>query len=167
MWADASLDYENNEIDATICITADRGGGAPLFSGCTVGFVYTTQADRIIDGVFGAMHDHVSYAGAATRSEDKSRGGPVRRWVFSGPGPGDSKTAFPSVTAELTAIRVVSTAADGCLSPQAYLEARRTSVVSDATRLVLDPQLQRVDRAILSLRPRFAPEIPKPAPDRK
>jgi hypothetical protein len=89
-----------------------------------------------------------------------SRGGLVRRWRFSGFELSGSEP--PSVTAELSAIRVVSTADNGCLSPQAYLEARRTSALSDITQRTLDPQLRRVDPVILSLRPRFAPEIHTP-----
>lgn len=156
IWADASLDYENNKIDATICMTADweRQGG--IVSGCTRNFVHTTDPDSTIEGIVGSMRSYISYTqGTGPTVTRGLRGGPVRQWRFSGFGLSGSEP--PSVTAKLSAIRVVSTADSGCLSPQAYLEARRTSALSEATQRVLDPQLRRVDPVILSLRPRFAP----------
>jgi hypothetical protein len=158
VWADASLDYENNKIDATICMTADWGREGGIVSGCTRNFVRTTDPDSTIEGIVRSVRSHVSFThGTGPTATHVSRGGPVRQWRFSGFGLSGSEA--PSVTAELTAIRVVSTADNGCLSPQAYLEARRTSALSGATQRALDPQLRRVDPVILSLRPRFAPKI--------
>jgi len=160
IWADASLNYENNKVDAKICMTADwREGG--IVSGCTDNFVHTTDPDSIIEGILGSVSSSVfRMQGTEPTATLGSRGGLVRRWRFSGFGLSGSEP--PSVTAELSAIRVVSTADNGCVSPQAYLEARRTSALSDITQRALDPQLRRVDPVILSLRPRFAPEIHTP-----
>jgi hypothetical protein len=64
------------------------------------------------------------------------------------------------VAARLNEIRLVSVEGEWCVSPMAYLEAKRTTVLDAATRRSLDPQLKRIDPAILKLRPRFAPTIP-------
>jgi len=58
------------------------------------------------------------------------------------------------VTAQLNDIRLVSSEGEGCISPIAYLEAKRTTRLTPETRRALDPQLESVD---LTLRPRFAP----------
>jgi hypothetical protein len=152
VWADASLDYENNKVDATICMTADWGRDGATLSGCTVNFVHTTDPDSLIEGIVGPVRSHIFQTQPTARTATPgSRAGPVRQWRFSGFGSGGSEA--PSVTAELTAFRVVSTAGNGCLSPQAYLEARRTSAVSGATQRALDPQLRHVDTVILNFRP--------------
>jgi len=61
-----------------------------------------------------------------------------------------------SVTARLNDIKIASVEDDKCVSPLAYVEARRTQVLDPATRKRLDPQLKRIDPAIVTLRPRFA-----------
>jgi len=64
------------------------------------------------------------------------------------------------VAARLNEIRLVSVEGEWCVSPTAYLEAMRTTVLDPATRQSLDPQLKKIDPAILKLRPRFALPIP-------
>jgi len=56
----------------------------------------------------------------------------------------------------LNEIQLVSTEDEACVSPLAYLEAKRTTVLDPVTRQSLDPQLKRIDPAILKLRPRSA-----------
>jgi hypothetical protein len=160
IWADASLDYSNNKLEATICMTADQAASDTIFSGCTVEFLHTTDPDGVIEGVLGPLRSHISYTRATSQTTDirnTAVQGPVRQWAFSGvradrPGSGEV-----SMTARLNEIRIVSTDDRACISPLAYLEARRTAVLSPETKRALDPQLTKVDPRILTLRPRFAP----------
>jgi len=63
VWADAALDYSSNKLEVTICMAAaDQAGGDAVFSGCTVEFLYTTDPDRVIDGVLGGLSSRISYA---------------------------------------------------------------------------------------------------------
>jgi len=129
----------------------------------SVGFFYTTHPDRVIDGVIGASSSYVSHIRGQPDRVD--RGGwpePVREWIFSEFGPGRFARGDVSVTARFNAIRVVSSEGEGCISPVAYLEARREGAFSADTRRALDRQLGRIDPAILRLRPRFAPPSPPP-----
>ncbi len=168
VWADALLDYSNNKLEATICIGAatKRGGGGMVLSGCTVEFLYTTDPDRMIDGVVGDVSSHVSLANAERLTERLTAvnsGRPrdlVRAWAFAGLQRRRSDSHAVSMTARLNQIVVVSIEHDGCVSPIAYLEAKRTTVLSPVTRRALDRQLDRVNPAILLLRPRFAPPMP-------
>ena len=158
VWADAVLDYVDNKLEATLCVTipADRTD-ARRISGCTVEFLYTTDPDRVIDGVFGTLDSQMAAGGS--RPFDKrtiaGQGGPVRRWSFSGFGPGREGVEV-GVTARLKPVRVVSTEGGGCVAPIAYMETKRTAVLDPATRRALDAQSKSVDPAILGLRPRFA-----------
>ena len=56
--ANAALDYESNKIDATICTTAE--GRTPI-SGCAVEYVYTSDADRVIEWVFGKPQAEIAH----------------------------------------------------------------------------------------------------------
>ena len=163
VWADAALDYSSNKLEATICMAAaDQAGGDTVFSGCTVEFLYTTDPDRGIEAVFGALASQVSYV-RGNRTGDVKNGrqhDPVRQWAFGGFQPGNLEGADISVEARLNEIRLVSSEDAGCVSPLAYLEARRTTVLDPATRQSLDPQLKRIDPAILKLRPRFILSTP-------
>jgi hypothetical protein len=160
VWADANLDYEDNELRATICVTAaDQVEDDRLFGGCMIHFLYTTDPDRVIEGVVGHSISR-GFSAEGNRSTDLKgvrRSGPVAQWTFAGFQPSRVENDETSVTARLDRIRVVSSERDGCISPMAYLEAKRTGVPGPATRRSLDPQLKRVDPAILKLRPRFAP----------
>ena len=70
--------------------------------------------------------------------------GPVRQWAFAGLQPNSLEGGDISVTARLNEIRLVSSAEDdGCVSPMAYLEAKRTTVLDPVTTQSLDPQLKR------------------------
>jgi hypothetical protein len=157
--ADATLDYSSNKLEATICMAAaDPSGRAAVFSGCTIEFLHTTDPDRVIEAAFGELTSQVSYVrGDRTRDLQNGRPrGPVRQWAFSGFQPGALHGEEISMTARLNEIRFVSTADDGCVSPLAYLEAKRTLVLDPATRQSLDSQLKGIDQAILKVRPRFA-----------
>ena len=154
IWADAELEFSSNQLDAIVCVAAPD----PALSGCTVEFFYTTHPDRVIDGVIGASTSHVSHVRGQPDREE--RGGwpePVREWIFSGFEPGGSADRDVGVTARFNGIRVVSSEGEGCISPVAYLEARRAGVISPETRRALDRKLAKIDPAILRLRPRFAP----------
>ncbi len=164
VWADALLDYSSNKLEATICMGAatERDGGDMVLSGCTVEFLYTTDADRVIDGVVGNLSSHVSYA-HGERLTGMNGGRPrdlVREWAFAGLRRRSFDSGAVSVTARLNQVVVVSSEYDGCISPIAYLEAKRTTVLNPVTRRALDRQLDRVNPAILRLRPRFAPPMP-------
>jgi hypothetical protein len=164
VWADAILDYSSNKLEATMCMAAAApSGGDAVFSGCTVEFLYTTDPDRVIDAVFGDVASQVSYVRGNGISDvkDGKRNGPVRQWAFAGLQPGSLEGGDISVTARLNEIRLVSSAdGEGCVSPMAYLEAKRTSALDPVTRQSLDRQLERIDPAILKLRPRFALTTP-------
>ncbi len=140
----------------------ERGGGDMVLSGCTVEFLYVTDPDRVIDGVVGKLSSHVSYTRGEwlTGMNSRRRPDPVREWAFAGLRRRSLDSGAVSVTARLNQIVVVSSEEEGCISPIAYLEAKRARVLNPVTRRALDLQLDRVNPAILRLRPRFAPQIP-------
>jgi hypothetical protein len=157
-WASALLEYEMNGLSATVCMTvAGSGGDRPSRSGCSRVFLLTIDADRTIEGLLGPLQSR------ATAGRSPSETDPLGRWRFAG---FDGDSAGPRVSLELGKLRLVSIAGDGCLSPIAYLEARRTGALSPATVRTMDPKLARLDPAILALRPRFAPPAPAPATGR-
>jgi hypothetical protein len=153
--ADLTLDYSSNKLEATLCVlTAD-----PAVSGCTVEFLYTTDADSVIEGLFGRADSQATIATTNGSAKVRKRGGrgPVDQWVVAGlPAPAPDNDA-PLVVAQLHPIRLVSTKDESCVSPITYLEARRSSVLGRRTRTALDRQLKRIDSKILTLRPKFAP----------
>jgi hypothetical protein len=160
VWADAILDYEDNGLQATICVTAaDQVGDDRLFGGCTIHFLYTTDPDRVIEGILGPSSSRVFSVEGNLPTDLKSvrRSGPVSQWTFAGFQPSRIENDETSVTARLNEVRVVTSERDGCISPMTYLEAKRTSVPGPATRRSLDPQLEKIDPTILKVRPRFAP----------
>jgi len=140
----------------------DQAARETVFSGCTVEFLYTTDPDRVIEAAVGELTSQVSYVRGG-RTSDAQNGRPhglVRQWAFGGLQPGGLEGGDVSVTVRLNEIRLVSAEGEGCVSPMAYLEAKRTTVLDRVTRQSLDPQLKRIDPAILKLRPRFA--LPTP-----
>jgi hypothetical protein len=158
--ANAFLDYESNKVDATVCMTAveqtgDRGG----ISGCGVEYVYASESDREIEWVFGnleaRMADH--HDDWPNLVQKRAQGGPVAEWILAGFAGNSQANAEAKITIRLRKIRIVSTAAEGCVSAIAYSEAKRMNALSATTVLRLDSQLKKVDPAILKLRPRFAP----------
>jgi len=164
VWADAALDYSSNKLEATICMAAaDQVGGDTVFSGCTVEFLYTTDPDRVIDAAFGELTSQVSYVRGNGISDVRNgkQKGPVRQWAFAGLQASSLGGGDISVTARLNEIRLVSSAeGDGCVSPMAYLEGKRTTALEPITRQSLDSQLKGIDPVILKLRPRFALTTP-------
>jgi len=160
--ANAFLDYESNKVDATVCMTAvEQNGDAAGISGCGVEYVYTSEPEREIEWVFGNLearmaddHDHWP-----NRVRKGARGGPVGEWILAGFNGTPPAQAEAQVTIRLRKIRIVSTAAEGCVSVITYCEAKRMNALSVATVRRLDSQLKKVDPAILKLRPRFAPPI--------
>jgi len=164
VWADAVLDYLSNKLEATMCMAAaGPAGGDAVFSGCTVEFLYTTDPDRVIDAVVGDGSSQVSYVrgNGVSDVKDGKQKGPVRQWAFAGLQPGRLERGDISVTARLNEIQLVSSAeGDGCVSPLAYLEAKRTTALDPVTRRSLDSQLKGIDPVILKLRPRFALPMP-------
>jgi hypothetical protein len=161
-WADATLDYSSNKLEATICAAAaDPATGDSSFSGCTVGFLHTTDPDWGIEAVLGELTSRVTDVRGARAGEVRNgRDGPVSQWVFRLAGSDGLEPGDLSVTARFKETRVVAVEGGECVSPLAYLEARRTAVLESATRQTLDPELKRIDRAILRVRPRFA--LPTP-----
>jgi hypothetical protein len=155
--ADVVLDHSSNKLEATMCVTTAN----PAVSGCTVAFLYTTDPDRVIDGVLGGgLKGDASSTRGGRPAIRQSSGDPVRQWIFSRPEAGQSAAGDTLVTARLNRIRVVSTEDDGCVAAVAYVEARRTATLDAGIRSVLDQQLRTIDREILQVRPRFAPAVP-------
>ena len=134
--ADATLDYASNKLEATVCMAAANPSAEAVFSGCSVEFLHTTDPDWMIEALFGTPSRQVE---AVQRTD---HGGDI------------------SVTVRLDEIKFVSIEDDECVSPLAYMEARRTRVLAPSTRRSLDPQLQRIDPALSKLRPRFALRTP-------
>ena len=158
--ASATLDYESNKLDATVCMTAfEQNGARTAVSGCGVEYVFTTDPDRVIEKVFGGLLSQINYihGSQAEDVKDGSRGSPVRRWTFAGFGGKSPAATETQVTAQFGTIRVVSSATGDCVSAIAYSEAKRRDALSPATRERLDSQLSRIDPAVRKLRPRFAP----------
>ena len=160
VWSNATLDYESNKVDATVCMTAaEQGSNRATFSGCGVEYVFTSESDRVIEGILGEGEGYISYThhGQADVVREGVPGGPVRGWTFSGFGDNSGVRREIRVAVELNKLRVVSTPTDGCVSAIAYSEAKRMNALSAETIRRLDPQLNKVDPEILKLRPRFAP----------
>jgi hypothetical protein len=154
--ADVALHYFSNKVEATICVTAANAA----ISGCTIEFLYTTDPDRVIDGVLGRLTSAAASDRRQRPATPRKGADPVRHWIFSSRPAGPPGSADAFVTARLGRIRVVSSEDDGCIAPVVYAEARRTSTLDPRTRAALDPQLRTLDREIVALRPRFAPVAP-------
>jgi hypothetical protein len=162
VWASVLLDFDSNKLDATVCMTARaQEGDRPTVSGCGVEYVFTTDADRTIEWVFGELESQIAYVHGRQANEVKggARGHPVRTWTLSGLGVTAQAGAEPRMTARLSQIRVVSTAIARCVSPIAFAEASRTMALDSRTRVRLDQAARKANSEILKLRPRFAPPI--------
>jgi hypothetical protein len=159
-WANALLDYQSNALGATVCmtVTAPSADGS-LRAGCVHAFVLTVDPDRIIEWVFGRLDGRASYEGTRARLgkirvlNDSEL---IRSWTFAGLG---EEADDPRVTVELGKLRLVTTGGERCVSPIAYLEARRTGAISAVRSRGLDRQLANVVPEVRELRPRFAPAI--------
>jgi hypothetical protein len=154
----ATLHYESNKVDATVCtLTTDTKPDPTTFAGCSVEYVYTTEPERVIDGVFVPLESHSSemhlHPGQNTFSARPS--GPVAKWVID---VSQSKPpADPVVTAVLGKIRIASTKLDDCLPAIAYMEAQRRNSLASTTIKRLDSQSRSIPKEVLKLRPRYAP----------
>src|SRR6266853_789693 len=147
------LDYSSNLVQAVLCVTAANAAA----SGCFSEFLYTTDSERVIEGVLGPISSQISLPRGHWPLSVRVQRGLVRHWSAAG-SPSNSVTIdSASIVAQLDSIKVVSTNAEACLSPIAYAEAKRATAFSVETRQLLDAELRRVDRAIVKLRPRFAP----------
>lgn len=154
----AMLNYESNKVDATVCVTAtDKEKDPATFAGCGVEYVYTTDQDRVIEGVYTELESLTSqvYLNPGSNIVPGRRDSPVSKWVLDIPGAQSPKNL--QVTAVLTGIRIVSTKIDNCVPAIAYLEARRRNAIASATARRLDSESRNVQHEILKLRPRFAP----------
>ena len=159
-WANALLDFESNALGATVCMTVTGPAAeSSVRTGCVHAFVLTVDPDRTIEWVFGRLDGHASYEATSGRLgkikvlNDREL---IRSWTFAGFGEG---AYDPRVTLELGKLRLVTTGGEKCVSPIAYLEARRTGAISAATSHGLDRQLANVVPEVRELRPRFAPAI--------
>lgn len=158
--ASTTLNYESNAVDATVCMTVtDQEPDPTILMGCGVEYVYTTEADRVIEGIFSQLEGRTSYIhlNQAQKSIDGRRDGPVSHWIFSIPNAQSGPLIESMVRVVFRKIRIVSTAVDNCLPAIAYLEARRTKVITAGTLKRLDFQSRTIQPEILKLRPRFAP----------
>jgi hypothetical protein len=158
--ASARLNYESNKVDATVCMMAtDQEPNPTTFGGCGVEYVYTTDPERIIEGVFSGLESRTPqihlHPGQNIRRE--RRGGPVSQWVFVIPGAQPEAGIEPAVTVVLDKIRIASTKVEDCLPAVAYLEARRKRSIAPGTIKRLDMESRALPREILQLRPRLAP----------
>lgn len=127
VWSNATLDYESSKVDATVCMTvAEQNSNRAMFSGCGVEYVFTSEPDRVIEGMFGDVQSHIHYTHGrqAEAIKEGVRDGPVGEWTFSGFGDNAGADREIQVAAQLNKIRVVSTVTDGCVSAIAYSEAR-------------------------------------------
>jgi hypothetical protein len=149
------LDYSSNLLEATLCVTTADAAG----SGCVTEFLYTTDPDRVIEGVFGPLSSDVLFDDGRRPSNVRMPRGPVRQWGTASRRSPHVAADSASVVAQLDEIRIVSSDVDSCISPIAYVEAKRTTAFTTNTRQTLDAQLRTIDRAIVTLRPRFAPPI--------
>jgi hypothetical protein len=162
VWAHATVDYRSNAVDVMVCMTVEEpGGDRTTFTGCGSEYVTTIDPDREIEWLFGGLESRASYTPTGRRPaiRDGSDDELVRRWTFSGVGRSPTADADPHITIELKKIRMVTIAPDGCVSPIAFLEAKRAGALSPPTMRRLEAQLTKVDPGILTLRPRFAPAI--------
>jgi hypothetical protein len=158
--ASAMLNYDSNKVDATVCMTAtDQEPNPAAFGGCGVEYVYTTDPERTIEGIFGGLESRTpqihSSRGQNIRRE--GRAGPVSQWVFVIPGAQSEAGVEPAVTVVLGKIRIASTRVGDCLPAVAYLEARRKRSIAPETIKRLDSESRTLPREIFQLRPRFAP----------
>jgi hypothetical protein len=155
--ADVRLEYSFNAVEAALCVTA----ADPIASGCTVAFLYTTDPERVIDGVLGDLTDQTALANedGPDGEQNAGRSGLVAQWTRANPR-SDTSGDAALVSARLNEIKLVSSEAESCISPIAYLEARRADALAPATRRALDEQLAAIDPVIATLRPRFAPDAP-------
>ncbi|HET9830837.1 MAG TPA: hypothetical protein VFP91_03990, partial [Vicinamibacterales bacterium] len=142
-WANASLDVDSNVLELTLCLTAAADDPThSSVSGCAVEYVYTSDADRTIERVFGERQSAMrSVHDAETRLTRRTGTQPVTEWVIEPSSPAMS----PKITAKLGAIRVVSTEVGNCMTPLAFEQAKRAGSLGPATVRRLDAELRAID----------------------
>src|SRR5437867_3000468 len=104
VWSNATLDYESNKVDATVCMAAaGQNSNRATFSGCGVEYVFTSEPDRVIEGMFGDVQSYIAYThgSQADEVEEGVQGGPVRKWTFSGFGDNSGAPSEIQVTVHL------------------------------------------------------------------
>jgi hypothetical protein len=148
----AVLDHVMNQVEANVCASLT---GARAFAGCGVLFVQTIDADRVVEGIVGATASRLDTRAApwARSSAIGASAGPIRRWTWQGL----EGIEAAQLTADLGAIKVVSTDKERCISAIDFLEARRAGGLAAATVQRLGPQVERMQPTIRGTRPRFAP----------
>ena len=152
----AMLDFEMNLIEATLCLSVP--GKTPR-GGCSVQYVQTIAADRIVEGFVEPRSMQLAAAATDAAVQPKLSGprGPVIRWsVDSGQKPG---LVGPALKVQLGPLHVAATDKQACISAIDFLEARRVGALTPTTIRRLAPQLARVPEAIRRIRPRFAPGL--------
>jgi hypothetical protein len=155
--ADAVLNYSSNKLEATACMAvADPDERSNALGGCSIEFLHTTDPDWIIEAILGDASADISYVRGTAKGDVRngSRRGLVGQWTFAG---FDSAAAGQeaSVDIQLNAITFLASADRACVSPMAYLEARRTGAIDAATQRSIDRQIKTIAPAVRTLRPRF------------
>jgi hypothetical protein len=150
--ANVTLESVSNALNVLLCATlATHHGMGTAFSGCAAEQIFTTDTDQHIEQIFGGTESDVSFTHRLSRSPIVRRGdprGPVAQWTFATMDSSDVTSVAPELAVQLNEIRFVSTPAGGCVSPIAYLEAKRRNLLSPQTIQRLEPQLQMVDPAV-------------------
>jgi hypothetical protein len=143
----AGLDFASNELDAVVCMTACDDARHIALSGCAAGFLATIDSDRTIEAVLGTTYQAATFTRRRQPGRERAtRGGPVDEWTLGA-----------QTTVRFDPIRLVSIPRDGCVSPFAYLEAKRHNIVTADTVRRLAPQLARTPVNLLEIRPPFTP----------
>jgi hypothetical protein len=158
--ASVMLNYGSNKLDATVCMMAtDQETDPTTFGGCGVEYVYTTEPERVIEGVFIGLESRTSqiHLNPGRNTMEGRRDGAVSQWEFVVPSAQSTESIELTGTVVLREIRIVSTKIDNCLPAVAYLEARRKSAIAQGTLKRLDSESKTLQREILKLHPRFAP----------
>jgi hypothetical protein len=149
--ASVALETVSNAVNVFLCATiiVDRKA---TFGGCSREQIFTAGSDQYIDRILSDTDSAISSAQRAGRPLDIKVGkstGPVATWTFS------NLNSTPEAAVKLNESRVLSMPADGCISPYAYMEAKRRNELTRETIRRLDPQLARLNPALLKIRPRF------------
>ena len=117
--------------------------------------MYTADAERIIEWVFGDLQGHV----ASDRGDQVAAlSGGQQGSVPDGRSPAWAAAPPPQRTSPRIWHDSSGLYRNGRLYPVlAYREAKRLNALGASAVQSFDPQKQRIDPAILTLRPRFAP----------
>ena len=125
-----ALEYSTNQLEALVCVAARGADGQTTPGGCSVQFLETIDSDRLIESVIGDEHRTIT---DVQPSDDTS------------------------LALRIESLRVVSSDDNRCVSPIAYLDARRAGAIAADTRRSLDRQLRALAPDVIRSRPRYAP----------